>query len=84
VLAVAFYEGSPADADPTRVNLLRLSDLNDLLAALGVLPLSLGSLEIDGLPSWIALNVGAFFSNPSPNELRQMLELLIKVWELIG
>jgi len=84
VLTAVFYEGSPADADPTHANLLRLSDLNDLLAALGVLPLSLGSLEIDGLPSWIGLNVGAFFSDPTPDELRQMLELVIKIWELVG
>jgi hypothetical protein len=83
VLSAAFYEGTPFDIDPTHLDLLRLSDLDYLLAALHVLPISLGSLQIDELPSWIGLNVGAFFSDPQPDELRNILELVINIWQAI-
>lgn len=79
-MAPVFYEGSPLDPNPDVEDLLYLSDLNAILEALGVLPLDLGGLVIEGLPAGPGINVGLFFYEPEPDALRDLLSLLIDIW----
>jgi hypothetical protein len=79
----AFYQGSPKDVDPAVVDVLTPADLTDLLTALGVLPLKIGSLTLSELPAWPAIDIGAFFSEPQPDQLRQILETVVELWEFI-
>jgi hypothetical protein len=82
--AAAFYEGSPLDANPDEVDGLTPADLNELLWALDVLPLALGPVTLDALPAWPVLDVGTFFSHPTPDGLRSLLGALVEFWENPG
>ncbi len=83
ILPAVFWEGSAYDVDPTRVDTLRLSDLDGLLEVLNVLPIDLGPLTIDGLPTWIEINVGQVFSDPEPDEVRRLLVLVVNLWQVL-
>jgi hypothetical protein len=78
--AAAFYEGSPLDENPNVVDLLYLADLNELLRAFGVFPLDLGSIVIEGFPAGLGINVGSFFSDPSPDAIRNVLLFVVDLW----
>jgi hypothetical protein len=86
-MAAVFYEGSPQDADPEKIDELSPADLNELLMALNVLPLALGDSSnpfyITGFPGWFSFDVGGFFSTPQPSGLRDLLGLVVRVWDIV-
>jgi len=79
-IADAFYESSTQDPNPYEVALLSMTDFNDLLHLVGVLPIELGPLTIRQFPGLIRLNVGSFFAHPSQDGLRSFLQLIIDIW----
>jgi len=79
-IADAFYESSTQDPNPSEVALQSMTDFNDLLPLVGVLPIDLGPLTIRQFPGLIRLNVGSFFAHPSQDGLRSFLQLIIDIW----
>jgi len=79
-MADIFYEGSPLDYNPNEERLLSLADFNELLTALGVLPLDLGLITLPALPDWFGLDVGGFFSRPAPDGIREFIHVLVTLW----
>jgi len=79
-IAAAFYESSTQEPNPYEVALLSMTDFNDLLHLVGVLPIELGPLTIRQFPGLIRLNVGSFFAHPSQDGLRSFLQLIIDIW----
>ena len=78
-LAAIFYEGTDLDADPDHTDLLSLALLNELLQALEVLPFDLGPWTIEAFPGKAGINLGAFFGDPSPDGVRNLLIALTKL-----
>lgn len=83
-LSLDFYEGSTLDPTPNTEYLFTLSELNELLRVLGVLPFELGPITISGFPGFIGIDIGEFFADPAPDGLRRILEWVVAVWENPG
>lgn len=83
-LGPIFLEGSAFDEDPYTISLLTPAAFNELLIALGVLPLDLGPFTIETLPDWGGINVGKFFHDPSIDGFRSILVALIDLWHWIA
>jgi len=83
-MAPIFYEGSVLDSNTNEVDLLTLADFNELFVALGVFPISLGKITIDGFPGLLKFNVGKFFAEPKPDGFRNIILLITKIWEAIN
>jgi len=78
--SAAFYEGTPHDVNSQTIETLHLADLNGLLTALGLFPLELGPLTLNGLPDLGGLPVGPFFADPAPDAVRGALQFLVTLW----
>jgi len=78
-LAVAIFDTTPLDIDPLDPNPFYPASLNDILIYL-----------IDGLdtpiipPGFLPIDLGPFFAAPSPDGLRNILELVVEIWDLVG
>jgi hypothetical protein len=75
-LAYAFWEGSTVDPHPYTVDKITLGMFNDLLVQLGVIQRPL-------LPEWLGIDVGSFFSDPTDEGLRTLLETVIKAVDYV-
>jgi hypothetical protein len=70
-LSYAFWEGSPLDPHPDKVDTINLAMFNDLLIYLDL-------LEKPVLPEGIGIDVGTFFSHPTSDGLRSMVIAIIE------